>query len=32
MKRRIQQALLHYRRVREEIKDFVAGLPEGLGH
>jgi arsenate reductase len=25
-----EQAMSHYRRVREEIKAFVAGLPEGL--
>ncbi|MDB5292169.1 MAG: arsC [Phycisphaerales bacterium] len=24
------QAMAHYRRVRDEIRDFVAGLPEGL--
>jgi arsenate reductase len=26
-----EEAMLHYRRVREEIREFVAGLPEGLG-
>jgi arsenate reductase len=26
-----EQAMAHYRRVREEIRAFVAGLPEGLG-
>ncbi len=25
-----EEALGHYRRVRDEIRDFVAGLPEGL--
>jgi arsenate reductase len=25
------EALAHYRRVRDEIRDFVAGLPENLG-
>ncbi len=26
----LEQALDHYRRVRDEIKDFVAGLPDSL--
>jgi len=26
-----EQAMSHYRRVRDEIQAFVAGLPEGLG-
>jgi arsenate reductase (thioredoxin) len=25
-----EEAMAHYRRVRDEIRDFVAGLPEGL--
>ena len=26
-----EEALAHYRRVRDEIRDFVAGLPDNLG-
>jgi arsenate reductase len=26
-----EEAMSHYRRVRDEIRDFVAGLPGGLG-
>ena len=26
-----EEAMAHYRRVRDEIRDFVAGLPEALG-
>ena len=26
-----EEAMVHYRRVRDEIRDFVAGLPDGLG-
>lgn len=25
-----EEAMVHYRRVRDEIRDFVAGLPDGL--
>ena len=26
-----EEAMVHYRRVRDEIHEFVAGLPDGLG-
>ena len=27
-----EEAMLHYRRVRDEIKDYIMTLPEGLAH